>query len=97
MLLIDAQELMEAEEQPISESSSKRKRRLPPGMSDYQAAWIAEEDLQDLVDDASDSDAPQTDRLGAEAEPSLGDFGMEGPVSMADLNEEDDETDDMQV
>ena len=66
-------------------------------MSDYQAAWITEEDLQDLADDGSDSDAAQTERQGGAAEPSLGEFGMEGAVSMADLDEEDDQTDDMQV
>ena len=89
------QEMMEAEARPSSESSSKRKRRLPAGMSDYQAAWILEEDLPDGEDSASDAEAADTDRHRGDAEPSLGDLNMDGAVSMADLDEEDDQTDDM--
>lgn len=89
---------MEAESRPSSEGS-KRKRRLPKGMSDYQAAWITEEDLGDLAEESDSSEEEQEDRTvherqGGDAEPR---FGMDGAVSMADLEEEDDQTDDMQV
>ena len=89
---------MEAESRPSSDGS-KRKRRLPKGMSDYQAAWITEEDLGD-VEEESDSGKDEEhrqvhERQGGDAEPR---FGMDGAVSMADLEEEEeDQTDDMQV
>lgn len=84
---------MEAESRPLSEGS-KRKRRLPKGMSDYQAAWITE-DLGDLEGGSDSEEEEEADnRQGGDAEPR---FGMDGTVSMADLEEEDDQTDDMQV
>ena len=89
---------MEAESRPSSEGS-KHKRRLPKGMSDYQAAWITEEDLGDLAEESDSGEEEEEDRevlerQGGDAEPR---FGMDGAVSMADLEEEDDQTDDMQV
>ena len=91
------QELMEAESRPSSEGS-KRKRRLPKGMSDYQAAWITEEDLGDLEEESDSGEEEEHrevhERQGGDAEPRS---GMDGTVSMADLEEEDDQTDDMQV
>lgn len=94
---LGVQELMEAESRPSSEGS-RRKRRLPKGMSDYQAAWITEEDLGDLEEESDsgieEEDGQVHDRQGGDAEPR---FGMDGAVSMADLEEEDDQTDDMQV
>lgn len=84
---------MEAESRPMSEGS-KRKRRLPKGMSEYQAAWITE-DLGDLEGDSSSEGEEEADnRQGGDAEPR---FGLDGTASMADLEEEDDQTDDMQV
>ena len=93
MLLV--QELMEADSRASSEGS-KRKRRLPKGMSDYQAAWITEEELGDLEESGSEEDEGDElpERQGGDAEPR---FGMDGAVSVADLEEEDDQTDDMQV
>ena len=92
---LPVQELMEAESRPSSEGS---KRRLPKGMSDYQAAWITEEDLGDLEEESNSGEEEEHrevhDRQGGDAEPR---FGMDGAVSMADLEEEDDQTDDMQV
>ena len=88
-----AQELMAAEARPSSEGS-KRKRRLPSGMSDYQAAWITEEELHDNDESSSEED---DNMAGGDAEPRSGDLGVSGAVSMADLEEEDDQTDDMQV
>lgn len=87
---------MEAEARPSSEGS-KRKRRLPAGMSDYQAAWITEEELQDIEDSNSEDEEEMVERQGGDAEPSFGDMGVDGAASMADLDEEDDQTDDMQV
>ena len=67
-------------------------------MSDYQAAWITEEDLGDLEvesDSGKEEEGGQVhDRQGGDA---AARFGMDGAVSMADLEEEDDQTDDMQV
>ncbi len=87
---------MEAEARPSSEGS-KRKRRLPAGMSDYQAAWITEEELQDTQDSDSDEEEEMAERQGGDAEPSFGEMGMDGAASMTDLDEEDDQTDDLQV
>lgn len=85
---------MEAESRPSSEGS-KRKRRLPKGMSDYQAAWITEEELGDLAE--SESEEELAERQAGDAELRSGDGAMDGAASMADLDEEDDQTDDMQV
>ncbi len=90
------QELMEAEARPSSEGS-KRKRRLPAGMSDYQAAWITEEEIQDMGDSGSEDEDEAAERQGGDAEPRFGEGAMDGAASMADLDEEDDQTDDMQV
>ncbi|GAB4814739.1 hypothetical protein N2152v2_001785 [Parachlorella kessleri] len=49
------EELMEAEE-AAAQSKAGRKRRLPKGTSDYQAAWILESDDEE-GDDSSDSEA----------------------------------------
>ena len=90
---------MEADARPSSEGS-KRKRRLPKGMSDYQAAWITEEELGDLEESGSEGeegDEELHERQGGDAEPSFGDLTMDGTANMAELEEEDDQTDDMQV
>ncbi|KAL3135477.1 hypothetical protein ABBQ38_005957 [Trebouxia sp. C0009 RCD-2024] len=92
------EELMEAEARPSSEGS-KRKRRLPKGMSDYQAAWITEEELGDLEESGSEGeegDEEVHERQGGDAEPSFGDLAMDGTANTAELEEEDDQTDDMQ-
>lgn len=96
MIGMCTQELMEAEARPSSEGS-KRTRRLPAGMSDYQAAWITEEELQDAEDSNSEDEEEMVERQGGDAEPRFGDMGVDGAASMADLDEEDDQTDDMQV
>ena len=85
---------MEAESRPSSDGS-KRKRRLPKGMSDYQAAWITEEELGDMAESESEDEAQE--RQGGDAEPRFGDAVMDGTASVAAFDEEDDETDDMQV
>ncbi len=90
------QELTEAEARGSSEGS-KRKRRLPAGMSDYQAAWITEEEMQDMGDSGSEEEEEAAERQGGDAEPRFGEGPMDGAASMADLDEEDDQTDDMQV
>lgn len=90
------QELMEAEARGSSEGS-KRKRRLPAGMSDYQAAWITEEEMQDMGDSGTEEEDVAAERQGGNAEPRFGEGAMDGAVSMAELDEEDDQTDDMQV
>ena len=90
------QELTEAEARGSSEGS-KRKRRLPAGMSDYQAAWITEEEMQDMGDSSSEEEDEAAERQGGDAEPRFGEGAMDGAASMADLDEEDDQTDDMQV
>ena len=86
---------MEAESRASSEGS-KRKRRLPKGMSDYQAAWITEEELGDLAESESEKEE-LAERPGGDAELRPGETAMDGGASMADLDEEDDQTDDMQV
>ena len=83
---------MDAESQPGSHSS-KRKRKLPAGMSDYQAAWIAEEDLEGLAESASE-DEREADAMSHGAKRMQSGDGQS--VFMPDL-EDDDETDDMQV
>lgn len=83
---------MDAESQPGSHSS-KRKRKLPAGMSDYQAAWIAEEDLEGLAESASE-DEGEADATSQGARKMQSGDGQS--VFMPDL-EDDDETDDMQV
>ena len=81
----------------VSSEGSKRKRRLPAGMSDYQAAWITEEELQDYEDSGSEQEEEMAGRQGGDAEPSYGESGMDKAASMADFDEDDDQTDDMQV
>lgn len=90
---------MEADARPSSEGS-KRKRRLPKGMSDYQAAWITEEELGDLEESGSEGekgDEELHERQGGDAQPVLGDLAMDGIANTAELEEDDDQTDDMQV
>ncbi len=87
---------MEAEARGGSEGS-KRKRRLPAGMSDYQAAWITEEEMQNMGDSGSEEEDEAAERQGGDAEPRLGEGAMDGAASLADLDEDDDQTDDMQV
>ena len=87
---------MEAEARGSSEGS-KRKRRLPAGMSDYQAAWITEEEMQDMGDSGNEEEDETAERQGGDAEPRFGEGVMDGATSTADLDEEDDQTDDMQV
>lgn len=88
---------MDAEARGSSEGS-KRKRRLPAGMSDYQAAWITEEEMQDMGDSNSEEEEDEAaERQGGDAEPRFGEGAMDEAASMADLEEEDDQTDDMQV
>ncbi|DBA66726.1 TPA: hypothetical protein ACH3X2_001875 [Trebouxia sp. C0005] len=90
------EELMDAEARGSSEGS-KRKRRLPAGMSDYQAAWITEEEMQDMGDSNSEEEEDEAaERQGGDAEPRFGEGAMDEAASMADLEEEDDQTDDMQ-
>lgn len=87
---------MEAEARGSSEGS-KRKRRLPAGMSDYQAAWITEEEMQDMGNSGCEEEDEAAERQDGDAEPRFGEGAMDGASSMADLDEEDDQTDDMQV
>lgn len=90
---------MEADSRPSSEGS-KRKRRLPKGMSDYQAAWITEEELGDLEESSSEGEEGGEElheRQGGDAQPSCGDFAMDGTPAMTEMEEDDDQTDYMQV
>lgn len=80
---------MDAESQPSK--SSKRKRRLPAGMSDYQAAWIADEDLEGLQESDEEEQADTQSQGGKTMQPRDGQS-----VFLPDL-EDDEETDDMQA
>lgn len=84
---------MDAESQPGSHSS-KRKRKLPAGMSEYQAAWIAEEDLDGVQESESDDEAAEALSQGGRSKRMPSGDGQS--VSMPGM-EDDDETDDMQV
>ena len=83
---------MDAESQPGSQSS-KRKRKLPAGMSDYQAAWIAEEDLEGLQESDSEDEAAELMSQSGKK----GQSGTDGQSLFAPDLEDDEETDDMQV
>ena len=83
---------MDAESQPGSQSS-KRKRKLPAGMSDYQAAWIAEEDLEGIQESESEDEAAEPMSHNGRK----GQSGSDGQSLFAPDLEDDDETDDMQV
>lgn len=60
-----AQELLEAERERQA-AATKKKRRLPRGTSEYQAAWIVDDEFSDASDDdAEDGDVEGMDEDGA--------------------------------
>ena len=77
-LLRHVQEMAEAE------TSQPKKKRLPRGTSDYQAAWILDEegDAGDLEDPTGDPESDLGDEAASEA--SADGFGSGDVASVAD-------------
>lgn len=66
------QELAEAEAE-----AKARKRRLPKGTSDYQAAWIIDDNFSDASEDDDDDDDSMTHMMPEEQEDDEGWMGMD--------------------
>jgi pre-rRNA-processing protein TSR1 len=77
-----------------------KKRRLPRGTSDYQAAWIlddAEDGADDLLSAGSESGDEEGDAAGDETASLLGSGGVGSRTVAGESDFGDDEEEDMEV